>query len=96
MKTIEKQYLFWDVDLEKMDPTKSRRFIIERILARGGLDDFRWAFSFFGEKLIKNVLINAKSLDGKSQNFWCVYFNVNKSKCTQNQLMKKQSVFWRR
>lgn len=96
MKTIEKQHLFWDVDLEKIDLEKNKCFIIERILARGDLDDFKWAFSFFGEELIKDTLINAKALDAKSQNFWCVYFNVNKSKCTQNQLMKKQSAFWRR
>jgi len=96
METLKKQHLFWDVDLEKMDSAKNKRFIIERILARGNLDDFRWAFSFFKKELIKDVLINAKSLDAKSQNFWCLYFNLDKLKCTQNQLTKKQSAFWMR
>jgi hypothetical protein len=96
METLKKQHLFWDVNLKEIDLQKSRRFIIERILSRGDLEDLKWASDFYGKELIKNVLINNKSLDAKSQNFWCLYFNVDKSKCIHNQLIKKQSVFWRR
>lgn len=31
--------LFWDVDPDTIDETINRRFVIERVLQRGGLDD---------------------------------------------------------
>ena len=96
METLKKQHLFWDVDLKELDSQKNKRFIIKRILSRGDLDDFKWAFSCYGKNLIKNVLINNKTLDAKSQNFWKLYFNIDKSKCTQTQSTKKHSAFWRR
>ena len=96
MKTLKKQHLFWDVNLQEIDPQKNKRFIIERILSRGDLDDFHWASVYYDKELIKNVLINNRTLDAKSQNFWCLYFNIDKSKCTRKQLIIKQSMFWRR
>jgi len=96
MKTLKKQYLFWDVDLKELDSQKNKKFIIKRILSRGSLDDFRWASSYYGKKLIKDVLIKNRTLDAKSQNFWQLYFNIDKSKCVQTQLTKKHSAFWRR
>ena len=96
MKTLNKQNLFWDVRLKDFDPEKNKKFIIERILLRGDLDDFKWAIDFYGKKDIKEIFLKSKKLDFKSQNFWCFYFNLDKSKCIQKQSIKKQSVFWKR
>lgn len=96
MKTLEKQYLFWDVDLKKMDSRKNKRFIISRILSSGDLDDFRWAMTNYGKEIIKSVIMDNRILDDRSQNFWQFYFDINKSKCTKNQSIKKQSLFWRK
>lgn len=96
MIILKKKNLFWDVSLKDLDPEENKKFIIERILLRGDLDDFRWAVNFYGKKDIKNIFLETKKLDYKSQNFWCFYFNVDKSKCTRKQSVKKQSAFWKR
>lgn len=96
METLKKQYLFWDVDLKKIDPEKNKKFIISRILSRGDLDDFRWAVANYGKEIIKTVIVGNRILDNKSQNFWQFYFNINSRECTKNQSTKKQSLFWRK
>lgn len=83
MKTLEKQALFWDVDLKKIDPQKNAKFIIRRVLSFGGVDDFRWLVEFYGKEKIKEAFMNGRRLDPKSQNFWCLYFDIDKSKCSQ-------------
>jgi len=94
MKTLEKQTLFWDVDLKKIDPKEHKNYIIKRILGKGDLDDFRWIIDFYGKNSIKNVFLkNFHQFDLKSSNFWCVNFNIDKDQCIQKQSMKKQSAF---
>jgi hypothetical protein len=97
MKTTEKQSLFWDVRLEDLDEKRHQDFIIQRILEKGDLDDLRWAISFYGSDSVESVFLkNFGKTDSKSQNFWCIYFNINKKECIRNQSMKKQSLFLRR
>lgn len=79
MKTLEKQSLFWDVDLKKINPKKNAKFIINRVLSFGNLDDFRWLIKFYGKNRIKEEFQKSKKLDAKSENFWCLYFNIKKS-----------------
>lgn len=94
MKTLKKRSLFWDAS--GIDPKKNKKFIIERVLNFGDEDDFRWAIKFYGNDEIKDNLVNSKSLDKKSLNFWCQYFNLSQNKCLKNQSVKKQSWFWKR
>lgn len=96
MKTLSKTPLFWDIDQKKLGPIKHKKFIIERILQLGDVEDFRWAVSYYGKNEIKKTLIKNKSLDKKSQNFWCLYFEIDPKKCTKNQSIRKQNPFWKR
>lgn len=97
MKTIQKPNLFWDVDSSAMDPVKYANFIIQRILDKGDVDDLSWAVDFYGKDQVeKNFQKNADKLNSKSNNFWCFYFNLDKSKCIPKQSIKKQSPFWQR
>lgn len=91
-----RQSLFWDVDPKKIDPKKHARYIIERVLLRGDLEDFRRIMEAYGEEKIKETVLHNKTLDKRSQNFWCLYFNIKPSSCTKNQLMLKRSPFWTR
>lgn len=77
MRTLSKQILFWDVDRKTMDPERHKRFIIERILARGDVEDFRWAKDRYGADILKEVLMTAKTLDAKSLSFWATYFSLS-------------------
>jgi len=94
MEILQKTSLFWDV--KDLDPRKHARFVIERILAFGDEDDFSWAVDFYGKEKIKECFLKNKVLDKKSTSFWCQYFNLGQSKCIQNQLIKKQNIFWKR
>ncbi|MFA4998417.1 MAG: hypothetical protein WC514_00085 [Candidatus Paceibacterota bacterium] len=94
METLQKVSLFWDV--RDLDPQKHARFIIERILAFGDENDFSWAVGFYGKEKIKECFLKSRSLDRKSTSFWCQYFNLGHLKCIQNQLIKKQNIFWKK
>lgn len=91
-----RQSLFWDVDPKTIDPQKHARYIIERVLLRGDVEDFRRVMETYGEEKIKESVLQNKTLDKRSQNFWCLYFNIKPSLCTKNQSTLKQSPFWTR
>lgn len=97
MQTLSKQILFWDVDRGAMDPEKHKRFIIERVLAYGDTDDFQWAKSRYGSDALKEVLMNAKTLDAKSLSFWTAYFSLSPNDvCISKPSFLKRAAFWRR
>lgn len=91
-----KPTLFWDCDFEKIDPVKNRRFVIERVLALGDIDDFRQILEFYGAEKIKEVVLKSRALNLRSLNFWCLYFNINQEQCLRKQLIQKQNPFWKR
>ena len=96
METLQKRDLFWDVDYGSIDPERNKRFIVERILARGDVDDFRFAQGLYGDDALKQVLLNAKTLDHKSLSFWCFYFNIDKQRCIQKPSLLKRAAFWKK
>lgn len=97
METLKKPSLFWDVNPEEMNPAKHANFIITRILDKGDLDDFSWAVNFYGKETVEKVFQkNIGKLNSKTGNFWCFYFNLDKSQCIPKRLVKKQSPFWQR
>ena len=93
---LEKQTLFWDRDLSALNSTKHMRFIIERILAYGDADDVRWAMDFYSQNKIRDVVMESRSLDRKSRNFWCKYFNISSEACLQKQSMSAPGAFLQR
>lgn len=86
MESIQKQGLFWDINLNELDEKKHSSFIVQRVLERGDLDDLQWAINSYGKDFIEDVFLkNSMKMDLKSQNFWRLYFNINKSECIRNQ-----------
>jgi hypothetical protein len=96
MQTLPSPTLFWDSDMTDLDIVKHARFIIERVLSRGDIEDFRWMKSTYDEEKIKSVVVENRTLDKRSQNFWCSYFNISPSICIRNQSNQAQSPFWTR
>jgi hypothetical protein len=94
METLAKQALFWDIDKETLDPKVHQEFVIERILARGDIDDFHWAKQFYGIDALKNTFLHAKTLDSKSAVFWAYYFSEDI--CTSKPSLLKRAAFWKR
>lgn len=77
--------------MSELDPHRRRKFIIERILNPGEIEDFRWVVKFYGEEDVKSVLIQSHRLDARSRHFWRHYFNIDLSQCTNNSSIQRQT-----
>ena len=51
--------LFWDADPADLDFSKHRKYVVQRVLERGTLDDMRHLFSMYG---FDNVVATSKTL----------------------------------
>ena len=92
-----RQTLFWDTDPKKIDPKKHARYVIERILKLGDLDDYHSMRNTYSVEDVKNVIMKKRvDLDPKSLYFWCHNFGIKESICTKKHLAKTQELFWRK
>ena len=70
--------LFWDIDPMKLDVGKHSRFIIERVLKKGGLDDWYTLKKIYTLSIIRDESFNIRTLDKKTLSFLSNYFGVDK------------------
>lgn len=97
MLPLTKQSLFWDTDINAIDPVLHKRYIIERILKLGDFDDYRWMRNTYSAEDVKNVILEERSdLDPKSISFWCRGFGIEESICTKKLSAKTQELFWKK
>ncbi len=54
--------IFWDVNFEQLDYDKKASFIIERVFERGDVQDIRNCRRYYGDDLVRTVLMKAKYL----------------------------------
>lgn len=54
--------IFWDVNFDLLDYDKKASFIIERVFERGDVQDIRNCRRYYGDELVKDVLMKAKWL----------------------------------
>ena len=71
--------IFWDVNPEKLDWQKNSRFIIERVLVRGGMNDVKTIMKFYTRDQIKEAVKKCRDLDAVTHNFCVNYFNIPKA-----------------
>ena len=71
--------LFWDIDEETLDVEKNTRFIIERVLTRGRLSDWRKLVELYGLDGIKKEVVNIRYLDAITLNFCSTFFGLPKT-----------------
>jgi hypothetical protein len=88
LHNINKTY-FWDVDINTLDETQSKRLIIERVASLGNLKEIKLLIQHYGKEEVIKTLCNLNYLDPKTLNFFSLIFQVPKSefKC----FTKKQS-----
>lgn len=70
--------LFWDIDIQKIDLQKSKNFIVERVLVRGGMSDVKKIFSLYQYEEIITAIRESKNLDKVTHNFCSNYFRIPK------------------
>ena len=88
---------FWDVDFEKLDTTKDRKFVIERLLEMGDEDATKWLFSVYSKDGIAEVLKSSTKISSKSANYWGLILDVsgNEIKCLKKPYQEQPGVVWK-
>lgn len=76
MKPNINKGLFWDVDFDKLDYLINARFVIERVLTRGDLEDFKEIMRHYGKDNIRNEITKIRYLDKLTLNFCKIYFDL--------------------
>ena|SRR3990167_7670806 len=90
-----KQY-FWDVDFAKIDLTKSKIYVLKRILEYGDRYAVVWMWKNFKDSDMKAALSTYRGFSQKSANFWAFILKMNKEdvKCLNRSFLEIQKQFW--
>jgi hypothetical protein len=82
------QYLFWDCNVNMLDPNVDRKLILERVFTRGTENDEKEIFNYYGKETIKNTILDIKYFDKKTLNYLSIIFDVSKEnfKCYKKSL----------
>jgi len=86
--------LFWDVNIEDIDVEIHSLFIVERILTRGTLVDFRALKDNYGVDKLKSFVVEIKNLDERTLSFCSVYFSIPKSKFRCYNFKQSNQTHW--
>lgn len=52
------QSIFWSVKLEDLDLEKDKAYIINQVLAFGGIEELRWLFKTYPQRVIREVFLH--------------------------------------
>lgn len=67
---------FWDIDFSKLEPKKSPKYVIERILEFGDERAVRWVLMNYREPVIRDVVKKSRAISKKTTNFWALFYNI--------------------
>ena len=69
------EYLFWDSNIADIDIKKNKRYIIERVLTRGQLTDFKAMLNVYATSEIIESILKSKHhishLTIQFEHHWC-------------------------
>lgn len=66
-----RESLFWDTNPKNIDLDKNARYVIERVLEFGRLNEVSWLFKQYSKEAIKKVMdLPRVQLSPKSKNLW--------------------------
>ena len=70
--------LFWDSKMDNIDYEQHARSIIERVITRGSLAEWKTIKDYYGLKRIEQEILQMRSLDDLTLNFFSQFFNKPK------------------
>lgn len=76
---ILSKHLFWDVDPESIDLTKNARFVIQRVIQRGSINNWLEIKELYGLDFIADEILSIRYLDTRTLNFFSIYLGINKN-----------------
>ncbi|KLU60157.1 hypothetical protein CEB3_c35880 [Peptococcaceae bacterium CEB3] len=72
MIPILNQSLFWDIHVEDIDPVKHKKWLIERVVQWGTLDDIRALLKIYSVEDISQIVELSRTIDCKTKELWRV------------------------
>ena len=72
------KYLFWDIDMRKLDYESRASFILERVFTMGMQEDEWKVNEYYGKERIRKEVIKCKGLDKKTLNYLCLFYDIPK------------------
>lgn len=75
--------LFWDTDYAKLDWEKNASYIVDRVMQRGTVEDFKTILAHYGRKRLREIIKNLRYMDKRPMYFASVYFQIplNEMRC---------------
>jgi len=77
-KMILRETLFWDVNLSELNTHNSKSLIMERVLTRGNLEEFKQLIHFYTITELSQTVLKMGNLDDRTLNFIAEYLNLPK------------------
>jgi len=68
--------LFWETDYDKIDWANKARYVIERVVKFGTVEDWRFIQQYYGMERIRDEMLQSRDLDLKTLSFLSVVFNI--------------------
>ncbi len=68
--------LFWDVDISTLDAQKHAAYIVERVLSRRKMEDFKLTKNYYGKPKMKRIVKKLRYLDDRVLHFCSIYFST--------------------
>ena len=87
---------FWDVRFDRLDPKRSSRLVIERVLEYGDPRAVRWMQTSYDARLIRRVLKRSRGLTSRSANFWSKMYRVDRRqvRCLTSGFRNRRAQHW--
>lgn len=88
--------IFWDLDVEGLEPRRHSYQIIDRILEYGDTPQVHWMFGAYSKEEIIEVLKHSRQLSPKSANFWANYYSLakNEVQCLNKSFLATHRSIW--
>jgi hypothetical protein len=88
--------LFWDLELERLDPRRDRRRIIARIAEYGTDEAVRWLRTSYSPGEIADALERERRLvSRRTRNLWRLWLGKDEDWCTEIPSRPLRGKFWR-
>ena len=69
------RHLLWEFNLQTFDFEKSKSIVIERVVERGSLQDWRAIYKAYGADVILEVVRSSKQLSKKDKGFTSIFIS---------------------
>lgn len=76
MKLLSNKHLFWDTDVNSINPQKHKQAIIERVIERGSWNEFKELINFYGADSVIECAKKARWFSEKTMHFVSAYFDI--------------------